>query len=81
MSDGDFNIFQSHSIMRYLANTRTIPDHLYPKDSKTRAKIEWYLDWHHNNTRMGGWLVFNTLFAPKIGLNVTIDLQQLKSIT
>ena len=50
--DGKFSLFESHSILRYLCNSRNVADHFYPKtDFKKRAVIDCYLDWHLTNTR------------------------------
>ena len=53
ISDGDINLFESHTILRYLHETRNLPDHWYPKDPRKRAKVDEYLDWHHNGLRLG----------------------------
>ena len=37
-------------------------------DFTKRAKIEEYLDFHHTNTRKCANLIFNTLFAPNLGV-------------
>ena len=47
MQDGDFVLSGSHAIFRYLARKFKVADHWYPKDLKSRAKLEQYLDWHH----------------------------------
>ena len=58
MEEGEFKLSESHTIMRYLCNTRDVPDHWYPKkDLKKRALIDFYLDWHHSNTRRCTWLI------------------------
>ncbi|KAM0882777.1 hypothetical protein ACQ4PT_032071 [Festuca glaucescens] len=52
--DGRFRLFESHAILRYLATVFPgVPDHWYPADLFTRAKIESILDWHHSNLRRG----------------------------
>ena len=51
--EADFNMFESHAIMKYICATRNLPDHWYPKDAKSRAKMDMYLDWHHAGVRMG----------------------------
>ena len=39
-----FNLVESHTIMRYLADTRGVPDHWYPRDPRQRAIVDMYLD-------------------------------------
>jgi len=42
----DFAVFESFSILRYLAE-KFVPDsHWYPSDLRTRTRINNYLDWH-----------------------------------
>ena len=60
---------ESHAIIRYLA--ARYPAHAgqwYPQSCPVgRAKIDEYLDYHHLNTRRCANLIFNTLFAKKLG--------------
>eukprot|EP00347_Sterkiella_histriomuscorum_P023404 403334766 len=50
--DGDFNLFESHAILKYLKKSRECPDHWYPnQDIKLRAKVNEYMDWHHVGLR------------------------------
>ena len=53
MVEGDFVLYESHAIMKYLCSTRKVDDHWYPKDLKKRAIVDRYLDWHHSNLRQG----------------------------
>ncbi len=40
-SKGEFKLFESHAILRYLATTRPgIADHWYPKDIVKRSKVD-----------------------------------------
>lgn len=41
--DGDFTLTESSAILKYLADTFDSP--LYPKDLKTRAKVNEMMDW------------------------------------
>jgi glutathione S-transferase len=61
IEDGpDVQIGESHAILTYLATKHRWND-LYPFDSlPQRARIDEYLHWHHNNTR----LLSGTLFRP-----------------
>ena len=53
MVDGEFVLYESHAIMRYLSMTRKVEDHWYPSEPKARAEVDRYLDWHHGNLRQG----------------------------
>ena len=46
-----FTLAESHSILRYLADTRGVPDHWYPQDARQRAIVDQYLDMHHSYIR------------------------------
>ena len=62
-----FTMSESHAIMRYLATTRDVADHWYPKDARKRAVVDQYLDMHHSYIRQGiGAYTFKKLFAPMI---------------
>jgi glutathione S-transferase len=63
--DDGFHLGESHTIMRYLCETRNLPDHYYPKDIKQRAKVDYWLDWHHMNLRHGSLrLIRANVFGP-----------------
>ena len=49
-----FTLAESCAIMRYLVLSRGIDTHWYPiADHQKRAKIDSWLDWHHNWLRNG----------------------------
>ncbi|MGE0327017.1 MAG: glutathione S-transferase family protein [Polyangiaceae bacterium] len=63
LEDGDFKLYESNAILRYLCNKHELSD-WYPKDLKQRALVDQWLDW--NQTRMAGPVfdvVFNKMFA------------------
>ncbi|XVF51502.1 hypothetical protein PTKIN_Ptkin04bG0190100 [Pterospermum kingtungense] len=68
--DGRFKLFESHSILIYLASVFPgVADHWYPADVFKRSKIHSVLDWHHNNLRRGPVAyVLHTTLAPTRGL-------------
>ncbi|XAR55059.1 Glutathione transferase [Bertholletia excelsa] len=70
--DGQFKLFESHAILRYLACAFPgVADHWYPSDLFKRAKIESVLDWHHSNLRRGSMTyVFNSTLALAFGLKL-----------
>ncbi len=64
--DGKFSLFESHTIMRYLAN-KYKKFQLYPENLEKRAKIDAYLDWHLGNLRKySSGLLKDKLLAPKM---------------
>ena len=66
--DGGMPLFESHAILKYLAESRNLPDHWYPKDPKKRAKVDEYLEWHHNGIRLGaGGFFFRKYMTPITG--------------
>jgi len=67
-----FYLFESHAMMRYLAQTRQCPDHWFPTDPKKRALVNQYLDWHHTFLRQGsGGYVFRLKFASIMAKDTT----------
>ncbi|CAF3140458.1 unnamed protein product [Rotaria socialis] len=73
--DDGFQLGESHTIMRYLCASRNLPDHYYPSDIKQRAKVDYWLDWHHTNLRHGSIrLIRANIFGPIRNLSQqTID--------
>ena len=66
--DGNVNLFESHAILKYIHATRNLADHWYPKDPRARAKVDEYLDWHHNGLRLGaGGFIFRKYVSPFTG--------------
>ena len=76
IQDGDFTLVESHAIMQYLAVSRNVADHWYPKDLQQRAKVDQYLHYHHTNTRT--FLPFFTNMAPLMNIKPPVDLDYLK---
>jgi glutathione S-transferase len=60
IDDGDFRLRESNSIVRYLADKHGRAD-LYPKDLKTRATIESWMDWASTELASGMRPVFHAL--------------------
>uniref|UniRef100_A0A1L8E5A1 glutathione transferase n=1 Tax=Nyssomyia neivai TaxID=330878 RepID=A0A1L8E5A1_9DIPT len=52
INDNDFKLSESVAIVRYLAAKHKIPDTWYPTDAKKQARVDEYLEWQHNNTRI-----------------------------
>ena len=48
--DTGFVLGEAHAIMCYLSNKHGWDD-VYPTEPKRRAKVDWYLHYHHRNVR------------------------------
>ena len=75
-SKPDFNLFESHAIMKYICFQNDLPQHWYPFAAKTdeeiklRSGMDMYLDWHHNGIRMGaGGFMFRKYFSALMDKN------------
>ncbi|XP_048467614.1 glutathione S-transferase theta-3-like [Rhincodon typus] len=51
IKDGDFTLTESVAILKYLAGRYKTPDHWYPADLQSRARVDEYLDWQHTSLR------------------------------
>lgn len=60
IDDGDFRLRESNTIVRYLASKHARDD-LYPKDLKTRATLEAWMDWAATEAANGMRPVFHGL--------------------
>lgn len=49
IEDGDFVLWESHSIIRFLANRYDTTAGLYPDGAKERARVDQWLDWQATN--------------------------------
>ncbi|MEQ9451687.1 MAG: glutathione S-transferase family protein [Pseudomonadales bacterium] len=68
-----FCLGEAHAIMCYLANKHGWTD-VYPEAPEARARVDWYLNYHHRNLRDAS----IGLVAPKIrkDLNIPEAMQQ-----
>lgn len=71
--DSGFVLGEAHAIMCYLSNKHGWDD-VYPADHQARAKVDWYLHYHHRNVREAS----VGLVAPRIrkDLNIPEATQQ-----
>jgi len=68
IKEGDLTLGESHTILRYLADSRKTADHWFPSDVVKRAYVNQYLDWHHSNLRFGAaGLIYLKVIAPILG--------------
>jgi len=67
MSHDGFNLYESHAIMRYLAELNGQQSWL-GDDVRSRALCAQYCDWHHTHTRKATFpYIFNTVFCYLFG--------------
>ena len=71
--DDNFFLGEAHAILCYLCNKHSWTD-VYPSDAQARAKVDWYLHYHHRNVRDASL----GLVAPKIrkDLDIPDETQQ-----
>ncbi len=76
--DSGFVLAEAHAIMCYLSNKHGWHD-VYPADHQQRARVDWYLNYHHRNVRDAS----IGLVAPKIrkDLNIPESTQQMAQAT
>lgn len=60
---GDVVLYESGAILAYLADRFPVAEHWFPKDVKVRARVNWYLHWHHGNLRLGCGTYFYRMFV------------------
>lgn len=53
MRDGDFTLWESNSIIRYLA-TRYGDGALYPVEARARARVDQWMDWQSSDLNAPG---------------------------
>jgi glutathione S-transferase len=52
ISHNGYNLWESAAIVPYLADAYNVDNQWYPKDIKIRGRINAYLHWHHQGTRL-----------------------------
>jgi len=69
--DNGIRVFESHTIVKYLARKYQVSDHWYPSSLQESLVVDEYLDWHHLNTRKAlSGLIFAKYLAPKFGISI-----------
>lgn len=70
IEDGDFTLFESNAIIRYLCQKENNTNY-YPNEIKSQALVNQWLDFaaSHIGTNVGK-VLFNRYFADKIGIEV-----------
>lgn len=66
--DGDYQVFESRAIARYIADAHGKPDNtLYPKDPKKRALVEQWISVEQSHFNCVDQIVGQLFFAPMFG--------------
>ncbi|XP_026478575.1 glutathione S-transferase theta-1-like isoform X1 [Ctenocephalides felis] len=75
IDDNGFKLAESVAIFRYLARTYPKEDHWYPKDSKSQASVDEFLEWQHTALRMpcGMYFVNKWLLPFKTGKETPVE--------
>ena len=58
LQEGDHVLIESATILRYLAQSRQVPNHWYPAELRARAVVDAALDWYQGNIRPGAAKLF-----------------------
>jgi glutathione S-transferase len=76
IDEDGFKLGESVTIMRYLATTRNVADHWYPKDPKRRAVIDSILEWIPLNITVGwGPLLVSRVMAKIPGVGNLLNME------
>jgi len=54
VEEDGFVLFESSTVLRYLCNTRDVPDNWYPKDPRKRSQVDLFFDWYQPATKAFG---------------------------
>ena len=73
LSDGDFVLYESHAIMKYLVESykATADSTLYPSELRSRAVLDQIMDWHHTNLRPGATFLARRRAFQGIGMDTS----------
>jgi len=72
IDDEGFCLFESDAIIRYLA--RKVASPLYPEDNQVRSQIDQWINFSYNHILLNvGKILFNTAFAPSMGMQPNHD--------
>jgi len=75
--DGGYHLFESHAILRYLADSRQVPEHWYPKNLHQRGLVNAWLDWRDSHLRYGCFHYLQAEILYKaLGLNLSEETRK-----
>ncbi|KAG5684919.1 hypothetical protein PVAND_014127 [Polypedilum vanderplanki] len=78
--DGDFQLSESVAIFRYLIETRNgVAENWYPKELKTRALVDEFLEYQHNAVRLPCAMYFQTKFLIPIFSGKPVNEERVRS--
>jgi len=77
IGDGEFLLSECTAILRYIATTRNVDDHWYPKDFRKRARVDEYLSWQPTELRAAGSGMFITAGFPSF-MGKEVDEEAMK---
>lgn len=60
IDDDGFKLTESVAIVRYLSQKYGVPNNWYPKELKSQAAVDEFLEWHHIDLRLGCAMYFQT---------------------
>jgi len=73
IDDNGFKLSESVAMLRYLAREKAVDDHWYPRDLKSQAKVDEYLEWQHVNTRLFCAMFFQHKFSKPMLLKTPVN--------
>ncbi|KYR00885.1 hypothetical protein DLAC_02946 [Tieghemostelium lacteum] len=74
MQDGDIILYESHTILRYLAHTFRLDDFYHSRCITERCRVDTYLDWHHLGLRRyASTLFFQKFLVPRLNMKPSAD--------
>jgi glutathione S-transferase len=62
--DGDFKLGEAAAIMSYVSEKEKVTK-FYPTDPQMRAQVQYWLNWHHQNSRLSTKGILTTTLFPK----------------
>lgn len=60
---GEVVIYESGAILAYLAGAFAVAEHWYPREVQVRARVDWYLHWHHSHLRLSCGTYFYRMYV------------------
>lgn len=74
-----FRLTESIAILKYLSRENLIPDELFPKDSKKRARVDEFLEWQHMGVRLPCAMYFRLIYLEPMMTGKKPEPKQIES--